>query len=210
MDIRIVSGMAPRVGGYILLALSCCIVTMAMAAEDSSTQRAYFSVRVVDEVGDGVPCVTLRTVHDVTYTTDVDGYVAFYEPGLMATGVWFHVSGPHISVEPGAFDYKGQELAVTEGGSAEIEVTKTAEAPCDANDLESRRLARGVPDPDGFFRVEVIDAETGRGVPLVEITGGGRQWVSDSNGLIAIDPLGFEDRSFEVELSSHGYSFEET
>ncbi len=45
--------------------------------------------------------------------------------------------------------------------------------------------AGGVPEP---FAIEVVDAETGRGVPLVELeTVNNQRFVTDSNGLAALD-----------------------
>jgi hypothetical protein len=53
----------------------------------SQTPRSYFAISVVDEAtGRGVPLVELKTVAGVTYYTDSDGLVAFYEPGMMAAG----------------------------------------------------------------------------------------------------------------------------
>lgn len=138
----------------------------ALAASSAAAQAGYFEIRVVDEAGAPVPCVELRTVHELSFTTDANGRVAFYEPGLMDTDVWFHVSGPHVERAPDGFGYRGAQLVPSEGGTADVVVTRTGDPPCEPGDLETRRLARGVPPPEGFFRVDVTDAETGRGVPL--------------------------------------------
>src|SRR5688572_13078350 len=67
----------------------------------------------------------------------------------------------------------------------------------------------GVQDPDRYFAIHVIDAATGRGVPLVELsTTSNLRFVTDSNGLVAFDEPGLKDGG-EVWFSvkSHGYEY---
>src|SRR5687768_11009906 len=46
-------------------------------------------------------------------------------------------------------------------------------------------------EPSRYFRVEVVDAATGRGVPMVELsTTGHAAFVTDSRGLVAFDEPG--------------------
>jgi len=61
------------------------------------------------------------------------------------------------------------------------------------------------------FVIQVVDAQTGRGVPLVELrTINHRAWYTDSNGISAIsDPWLLEHDVF-FEIRSHGYAFDET
>ena len=177
-------------------------------ASPAAAQGDYFAIRVVDEAGAPVPCVELRTVHALSFVTDENGDVAFFEPGLMDTDVWFYVEGPHVDLPADGFGYHGARLTVSEGGRAEITVARTGDPPCEPGDLATRRLARGVPAPDGYFRVDVVDAETGRGVPLAELELGGRRFVTDSAGVIAIDPLGLEGAT-EGTVRSHAYAFDD-
>jgi hypothetical protein len=58
------------------------------------------------------------------------------------------------------------------------------------------------------FRVEVVDRETGRGVPLVELrTVNQIRYVTDSNGIVAFDEPGLFGRKVFFSISSHGYDF---
>ncbi len=58
------------------------------------------------------------------------------------------------------------------------------------------------------FAIEVVDAQTGRGVPLVVLeTTDNRQYVTDSAGLVALDhPAFFGERVF-FRVTGHGYRF---
>ncbi|QDV37766.1 hypothetical protein [Tautonia plasticadhaerens] len=63
----------------------------------------------------------------------------------------------------------------------------------------------GVPEP---FAIEVVDAETGRGVPLVELeTVNNQRFVTDSNGLVAFLEPGLMGQSVYFHVRSHGYEF---
>ncbi len=63
----------------------------------------------------------------------------------------------------------------------------------------------GVPAP---FAIEVVDADTGRGVPLVELeTVNNQRFVTDSNGLAALDGPDLMGQDVFVHVKSHGYEF---
>lgn len=58
------------------------------------------------------------------------------------------------------------------------------------------------------FRIEVVDDETGRGVPLVELkTVNQIRYVTDSNGIVAFDEPGLLGRKVFFHVKSHGYAF---
>lgn len=58
------------------------------------------------------------------------------------------------------------------------------------------------------FAIEVVDEQTGRGVPLVELTTtGGIAYVTDSAGLVAFDEPGLLGQRVHFEIKSHGYEF---
>jgi len=58
------------------------------------------------------------------------------------------------------------------------------------------------------FAIEVVDDQTGRGVPLVELTTtSGVNYVTDSAGLVAFDEPGLMDRRVFFSVKSHGYEF---
>jgi hypothetical protein len=59
---------------------------------------------------------------------------------------------------------------------------------------------------DRVFRIQVVDKETGRGVPLVELkTVNQIRYVTDSNGVAAFDEPGLFNRKVFFFLTSHGY-----
>jgi hypothetical protein len=61
---------------------------------------------------------------------------------------------------------------------------------------------------NSFFKIQVVDDETGRSVPLVELrTVNSAAWWTDSNGLVAFDEPGLMDREVYFHVSSPGYEF---
>jgi hypothetical protein len=60
------------------------------------------------------------------------------------------------------------------------------------------------------FVIQVVDVETGRGVPLVELRAPyERAWYTDSAGIAAISESWLSGRDAFLEVRSHGYTFEE-
>ncbi len=70
-------------------------------------------------------------------------------------------------------------------------------------------VCRGAPlasQPDRYFAIEVLDDETGRGVPMVELqTTSGVRYYTDSGGLVAFYEPGLMDRKVWFGVSAHGY-----
>ncbi|MCZ6781238.1 MAG: hypothetical protein O7C73_06315 [Nitrospirae bacterium] len=65
-------------------------------------------------------------------------------------------------------------------------------------------------DPSDYFKITVVDEETGRGVPLVELkTTSGVRYYTDSNGIVALDDPGLMDQQVYFHIKSHGYEFPE-
>lgn len=63
-------------------------------------------------------------------------------------------------------------------------------------------------DPGRYFAIRVVDDQTGRGVPLVELrTVHNTRYVTDSNGLVAFYEPGFEGREVFFHVESHGYEY---
>lgn len=59
------------------------------------------------------------------------------------------------------------------------------------------------------FSIQVVDADTKRGVPLVELkTVNDIRCYTDSQGIVAFDEPGFEGESVFFHVKSHGYEFE--
>jgi hypothetical protein len=64
------------------------------------------------------------------------------------------------------------------------------------------------PGADRYFAIHVIDEQTGRGVPMVELqTTSSVRYYTDSNGLIAFFEPGLMNRRVWFGVSSHGYQF---
>ncbi|HEY6169232.1 MAG TPA: hypothetical protein VI454_14410, partial [Verrucomicrobiae bacterium] len=62
--------------------------------------------------------------------------------------------------------------------------------------------------PADYFRIKVVDADTGRGVPLVELEMVNHLlFVTDSAGLIALNEPGLMNRKVFFSIRSHGYEF---
>lgn len=80
-----------------------------------------FEIDVVDaRTGRGVPLVELETVNHIRFVTDSAGRVAFDEPGLMSTKVFFFVSSDGYSFTKDGFGYSGVALNVAPGDIATI------------------------------------------------------------------------------------------
>jgi hypothetical protein len=66
----------------------------------------------------------------------------------------------------------------------------------------------GSEDVKDYFKITVVDAETRRGVPLVELrTTNEIRYVTDSNGIVAFYEPGLMDQTVFFSLISHGYAF---
>ncbi len=64
------------------------------------------------------------------------------------------------------------------------------------------------PGDSEYFAITVVDSETGRGVPLVELeTVNGIRFVTDSDGVAAINEPGLMGQSVFFRVTSHGYEF---
>ena len=59
-----------------------------------------------------------------------------------------------------------------------------------------------------YFKIQVVDRQTGRGVPLVELrTTNQIRYFTDSNGIVAFYEPGLMDREVFFFVESHGYEF---
>ena len=59
-----------------------------------------------------------------------------------------------------------------------------------------------------YFKIQVVDRQTGRGVPLVELrTTNNIRYYTDSNGIVAFNEPGLMDREVFFFIESHGYEF---
>ncbi len=64
------------------------------------------------------------------------------------------------------------------------------------------------PHAGAYFKIEVVDEQTGRGVPLVELrTVNNIRQYTDSNGIVAFYEPGLMNRRVFFHVNSHGYEF---
>jgi hypothetical protein len=62
--------------------------------------------------------------------------------------------------------------------------------------------------PVRYFAIQIVDQQTGRGVPMVELqTTSSVRYYSDSNGLVAFCEPGLMNKRVWFGVSSHGYEF---
>ncbi|CAN5646117.1 DUF4185 domain-containing protein [soil metagenome] len=62
--------------------------------------------------------------------------------------------------------------------------------------------------PSRYFAIQVVDEQTGRGVPMVQLeTVDNVRFITDSNGLIAIDDPALVNQKVFFKVTSHGYEF---
>jgi hypothetical protein len=68
--------------------------------------------------------------------------------------------------------------------------------------------SNGRADPKDYFAIIVVDEETGRGVPLVELrTVHDVKYYTDSNGVVAFSEPGLMGQDVFFHVRSHGYEF---
>jgi hypothetical protein len=69
-------------------------------------------------------------------------------------------------------------------------------------------VAPGRANPANYFRIDVRDADTGRGVPLVELrTTNSVRYYTDSNGIAAINDPELMGQTVYFHVKSHGYEY---
>lgn len=184
--------------------------TAAPAADPAraAEQHRFFRITVKDAAG-GAPIrgAVLTTVNKIALTSDDKGVVAFYEPGMMGTDVYFEVKHPGYEFPADAFGGHGKALRATEGGAADLMLTKTTgTAAPSAGDLQSR-LAQGmVPGRQQCTAIRVFDRANGRGVPTVDLAAFGEHAWSDSQGMIAYCNPDHVGQSVTFDFASHGYA----
>lgn len=86
--------------------------------------------------------------------------------------------------------------------------TKLSILPALLLGLQLCALGQAEPPPSALFAIRVVDAETGRGVPLVELeTVNHLRFYTDSNGTVAFREPGLMDWQIFFHVRSHGYEY---
>lgn len=149
-----------RVLFYAVCGLSLGLPGLSAAAEP-------FGIRVVDSVsGRGVPLVELETVNHIRFVTDSAGWIAFAEPGLMNSTVFFSVRSHGYTFPKDGFGFAGKALKIRPGGSATLKIKRVNIAE------RLYRLTGG-----GIYRDSVL---LGRKTPLRQGLLNGRVFGQDS------------------------------
>ncbi|MBN1443312.1 MAG: hypothetical protein JXA90_11440 [Planctomycetes bacterium] len=108
-----------------MIPLAMTGATLLLTAAALAGGGDHFAIEVVDsQSGRGVPLVELETVHAVRYLTDSAGVVAFHEPGLMNTRVFFFIRSHGYEFPADGFGMRGKALDVTPGGRARLEIRR--------------------------------------------------------------------------------------
>ena len=72
----------------------------------------------------------------------------------------------------------------------------------------SEREASDLDSPAKYFKIQVVDEQTGRGVPLVELrTVNNIRYFTDSSGIVAFYEPGLMNQKVFFYVESHGYEF---
>lgn len=184
---------------------------LGMPLPDPAAQgqvHRYFKITVTDaSTGKPVSGAQLTTTAQQVFTSDNNGVIAFYEPGLMDQDVWFSVTRNGYDIAADGLGQKGARLHAVEGGSASVALTPSGTpAKIDAGDQQTRLAQGNVPGAAQCLAVRVFDKQNNRGVPLAILSNSNGSYLSDSQGMIAYcdpDHLGAQD----FTLSSDGYSY---
>ncbi|HOK67742.1 MAG TPA: hypothetical protein PK054_02980 [Anaerohalosphaeraceae bacterium] len=113
------------VGGLFVYILFFPSFGEAASGKRSPESGSFFVIRVVDEqTGRGVPLIELKTTNGISFWTDSQGVIAFFEPGLMGQEVYFSVRGPGYDYPADGFGNHGVRLKVREGETAQVRVRR--------------------------------------------------------------------------------------
>lgn len=107
--------------GCLLLTLSLLTLNISQIGRSAE----HFGVQIVDsQTGRGIPLVELRTVHEVSYWSDSNGWIAIDEPALHGQETYFSIQSHGYHHKPDGFGYRGVRLHVRPGGRATIQLKR--------------------------------------------------------------------------------------
>jgi hypothetical protein len=174
----------------------------------AGASHSYFKISVADAATLApVSGATLTLPNGISYLSDGNGLVAFYEPGLMGTTVFFGATHPAYQAAADATGARGQAFLAKEGGSGQLLMTQIGATPgLPVDDSQTTLLQGPVPPPASCFGVLAIDRLTRRGVPLVVMTTAEETFVTDSQGFVADCRPDHAGQAVTFTVSSDGYS----
>lgn len=98
------------------------------------------------------------------------------------------------------------ELLITRPGTGRILIFQITVAVLSLFGLLGIFATRTQAGPADYFTITVVDDQTGRGVPLVELTTTNEAvFVTDSRGVVAFNEPGLMDQTVYFRVKSHGY-----
>jgi len=101
------------------------ILFMELTATFAQDSDRYFRIRIIDQqTNRGVPLVELKTNNKITFYTDNNGIIVFYEPDLMNQEVYFHIKSHGYEYPADYFGYRGIALNPKSGDSALIKIKR--------------------------------------------------------------------------------------
>lgn len=86
----------------------------------------FHTIKVVDkDTGRGVPCVNFTTTNLISQYSDSNGVIAFHEPGLMGSLVWFSVAADgYLFESKDPFRFIGLQINVSCNGKTIVPVKR--------------------------------------------------------------------------------------
>lgn len=114
--------------------------------------QSPFRIKIVDRAtGRGVPLVEVETTGGIRFVSDSAGIVAFDEPGLLGTKLWFEVRSHGYTMPADGFGFRGVTLDTRPGSKARIEIDRVNLAErlyrLDLDDPRLHRIGDEAPRP---------------------------------------------------------------
>jgi hypothetical protein len=204
------------------------LATLLLVLASPVTASDYFTITVRDDAtGNPIPGIRLSTINNIIYRSDASGRIDFYEPGLMGTQVLLYFDaclggplGPYCALEPTTgcsssvtctqgYEPMGLQsfiITPTEGGSAEMFLCASPAGSCVSELVSGPPLSNPVPTGAQRLKIRVVDAQSGRGVPLVNVQSPARTFVTDSAGVVAYHETGLMGTNVQFTFKSFGYA----
>ena len=183
-----------------------CVASLD-CAESGCDVDGYFSVHTVDAEGDNIAGVRLTTTSGLEYTSDGHGFVVIDAPELMGREVWLEISKPGYLYGETFFSYRGKTVDMQPGQHVELSLDLDLENPestseASDDDTNARMLFTGAPGHEDYFQIHIIDGQTGRGVPLIEVRSPTQTYITDNQGVVAFYELDHMNQEINFEIDS--------